>query len=344
MNRKTKKIAFNIVVLALVLSGIVWICSRFVHLGRVEYTDNAQIKQHIVPINSRVRGFVKQVRFEEYRHVDKGDTLVIIDDAEFRLRLAQAKADYANALAGRTAAEKTISATHNNLHVSDAGIEEMKTLLQNAEKDYRRYQTLFSQQAVTEQQFDAAKTSYESMKAKYDMLVRQKQSTALLKEEQAQRLNQTEAAVEMAEAALHLAELNLSYTVITAPHDGVTGRKNIQEGELIETGQTLLDLVDERDKWIVANYKETQTANIGVGMPVEISVDAVPGVLFHGRVQAISQATGASLSLLPQDNSAGNFIKVQQRIPVRIELTDDNPEQPTARLRAGMNVECKVKY
>lgn len=190
----------------------------------------------------------------------------------------------------------------------------------------------------------AVKTDYEALKARYELLSRQKQSTALIKQEQTQRLEQNMAGIKLAKAALELAKLNLSYTVITAPCDGTTGRKNIQEGQLIQPGQTLVDIVDANDIWIVANYKETQTANIREGQSVEIEVDAVPGIRFEGVVKSISRATGASFSLFPQDNSAGNFVKVEQRIPLRIEFTGKNNKADLERLRAGMNVECEVKY
>ncbi len=165
-----------------------------------------------------------------------------------------------------------------------------------------------------------------------------------MKQEQTQRLEQTEAGIKLAEAALELARLNLSYTVILAPCDGITGRKDIQEGQLIQPGQTLVDIVDANSKWIVANYKETQTAHIAEGQPVDIEVDAVPGVVFRGIVRSISGATGASFSLFAQDNSAGNFVKVEQRIPVRIEFSPENRPEDMERLRAGMNVECLVNY
>lgn len=150
--------------------------------------------------------------------------------------------------------------------------------------------------------------------------------------------------IKVAEAALALARINLSYTVIVAPCDGITGRKNIQEGQLVQAGQTLLHLINEQDKWIVANYKETQLRHIIPGCTVEIEVDAVPNVIFKGKVCSVSQATGASLSLLPQDNSAGNFVKVEQRVPVKIEFSDENDPEAVRLLRAGMNVECTICY
>lgn len=334
----------NVVIALIVLGCVIYVVSRFVHLGRVEYTNNAQVRQNIVPVNSRIQGFITEVRFKEYQNVSKGDTLVVIEDAEYRLRVAQAEADYHNALAGKSAMSTSINASHNNIIVSDAATAEAKIRLDNAEREYNRYAALLEQEAVTRSQFDAVKTTYEAAKARYEQLSRQRTSTALVKDEQVQRLSQNDAAVQLAEAALELAKLNLSYTVITAPADGVTGRKNIYEGQLIQPGQGLLNVVESNDVWVTANYKETQTANIAEGNNVEITVDAVPGVKFRGVVQSISEATGASFSLVPQDNATGNFVKVEQRIPVRIAFTDDNDPADVARLRSGMNAECKVKY
>lgn len=344
MKYRTGKLIYNTTVVVLIICGIIWVSSRFVHLGRVEYTDNAQVKQLIVPVNSRVQGFVQRICFDEYQTVHKGDTLALIEDTEFRYRLAQAEADYSNALSGNSVMATSITTADNNISVSDAGIDEARVRMDNAEREYKRYENLFKQEAVTRQQYDAMKTNYDALKARYELLLRQRRSTSLMKQEQAQRLDQTEAGIKLAEAALDLARLNLSYTVILAPCDGTTGRKNIQEGQLIQPGQTIVDIVDANDIWVVANYKETQTANIAEGQQVDIKVDAVPGVVFSGMVRSISRATGASFSLIPQDNSAGNFVKVEQRIPVRIEFTADNDSLDMARLRAGMNVECEVKY
>ena len=344
MKHKTKKLIYNITVLLLVIGGIIWVFSRFIHLGNVEYTDNAQIKQLIVPVNSRVQGFIKKVYFEEYQDMKKGDTLLLIEDAEFRLRVAQAEADYQNALSGKTVMTSTINTTQNDIAVSDAGIQEAKIRMDNAEREYIRYKNLLNQDAVTRQQYDAMKTNYDALKARYELLLRQKQTTTLVKQEQTQRLDQTDAGIKLAEAALEIARLNLSYTVIIAPCDGTTGRKDIQEGQLVQPGQTLVDMVDKNDKWIIANYKETQTANIHEGQKVDIKVDAIPTVIFKGIVKSISRATGASFSLIPQDNSAGNFVKVEQRIPLRINFSNGNKPEDMEKLRAGMNVECEVKY
>ena len=334
-----KKAIPNFFILIILVAGIAWVCGRFLRISNDEYTDNAQVKQHLTPVNTRVQGFIKKIYFEEYQKVKKGDTLVVIEDIEYRLKVAQAEADYHNALVGKNAMYTTINTTQNNILVTDAAIDEQRIRLENAETDYKRYQELVKEEAVTPQQFDRVRTDYATTKARYEQLIRQKQSTSLVKQEQTQRLEQNEAAIKLAEAALELAKLNLSYTVILATTDGVTGRKEIHEGELVQQGQTLVTLVDGTEKWVIANYKETQTTNMHIGQKVKISVDAIPGVRFEGRISSISDATGSAYSIIPQDNSAGNFVKVEQRIPIRIEFTSENKKENLERLRAGMNVE-----
>lgn len=344
MIRNKRRAIPNFFILLVLAIGIGWTFGRFIHWGNVEFTDNAQVKQHLTPVNTRVQGFIKRICFDEYQRVKKGDTLVIIEDTEYRLKVAQAEADYQSALAGKTAMHTTINTTQNNILVTDAAIEEQRVRLQNAEADFKRYEGLLKEEAVTPQQFDRVKTDYEATKARYEQLLRQKQSTSLVKQEQTQRLDQNESAIKLAEAELELARLNLSYTVILATADGVTGRKEIHEGELVQQGQTLVTLVDGTEKWVIANYKETQTTRMQKGQLVDIQVDALPGVAFEGRISSISDATDSFYSLIPQDNSAGNFVKVEQRIPVRIEFTARNRAEDLERLRAGMNVECMVSF
>lgn len=344
MNHRTKKIISYIISLAILLLAAYWIFSKFIHLGNVEFTDNAQINQQIVPVNSRVQGYIKEIRFKEYQKVSKGDTLVVIDDADMRLNVARAKAEYANAIAGRSVADRSVASASANVAVSEASIAEAKVLMEMAATDLDRYEKLLEKDAVTRQQYDAAKTDYQAKKARYEMLARQRSATSSVVDVNRQRISQSEAGIELAKAMLETAELNLSYTVILAPCDGYTSRKEIQVGQLVQPGQTLLDIVDSQDIWVTANYKETQLRHIAPGSKVEIKVDAIPDVTFSGEVTSISTATGASLSLIPQDNSAGNFVKVRQRIPVRIEFTSSNSPEEMTKLRAGMNVECSVKY
>ena len=330
--RKTQKIIYNILILCFLFGGAAYVCSRFLHLGSIEYTDNAQVKQHITPINTRVPGFIKRICFEEYQPVHKGDTLLIIEDMEFRLRVAQAEADLANATAGKQATTIGIATTQNNLSVNDASIEEVRVQMENAKRELNRFEKLLQEDAVTKQQYDNVHTAYEAAKARYEQVSRAKMSTSLVKSEQTHRLGQNEAGVRLAEAALEL-----------APCDGTTGKKEILEGQLVQPGQTMVDIVDSSDLWVIANYRETQLPNIKEGAEVEITADAVPNVTFKGVVESISDATGAAFSMISQDNATGNFVKVEQRIPVRISLKGNKPED-LKRMRAGFNVECEVKY
>lgn len=344
MNHRSKKIITYIVTIAVVVAAALWIAGKFYHPGKVEYTDNATVQQQIVPVNSRVQGYIKEIRFDEYSPVKKGDTLVIIDDSDMRLQVARARADYRNALAGRSVADRSVGVASANVAVTEASIAEAKVLMDMARTDFDRYTALLEKEAVTRQQYDAVRTDYEAKKARYDMLSRQRSATSSVVNETRERIAQNDAGIELAEALLETAMLNLSYCTIVAPCDGFASRKEIQVGQLVQPGQTLLEVVDGTDIWVTANYKETQLKNIAPGSKVSIKVDAIPGKVFEGKVVAISKATGASLSLLPQDNSAGNFVKVRQRVPVRIEFTDDNKAADLALLRAGLNVECEVKY
>ncbi|MDE6010995.1 MAG: biotin/lipoyl-binding protein, partial [Muribaculaceae bacterium] len=234
MKHRSKKILSYIITLAVVVIAATWACSRFIHLGNVEFTDNARVCQQIVPVNSRVQGYIKEIRFKEFAPVKKGDTLVVIDDSDLRLNVARARADYHNALAGREVADRSVTSASANVAVSEASIAEAKVLMEMASTDLARYEKLLEQDAVTRQQYDAVRTDYEAKKARYEMLSRQRSATSTVVDINRQRISQSEAGIELAKALLESAELNLSYTVITAPCDGYTSRKEIQVGQLVQ--------------------------------------------------------------------------------------------------------------
>ena len=342
MKQKTRRRLQNAGVIALIALGLGWVAVKFIGFGSSTYTDNAQVYRRLVPVDSRIRGFVREVRFDDYARVHKGDTLAIIEDADYRLQLAQAQANLHNALAGKDVADAAVSTATNDIHVTEAAIAEVRVTMGNARKQRDRYAALLRQEAVTQQQYDQVETDYLALKAKYDMLTRQKGSTMAIASQQTHRVGQNDAAIEVARAAVALAELNLSYTVITAPCDGYASRRDIQPGQLVQPGQTLLSVVDTSKTWVIANYKETQVGRMAVGDSVDISVDAVSGVIYRGVIESISNATGAKYSPMPQDNSTGNFVKVEQRIPVKIRISSKTPAADIGRLRTGMNVECKV--
>lgn len=223
--KKLLRTIYNICVLVILLIGVWLVVDHFVHFGDGEYTDNATVQQHITPVNARVGGFIKEIRFNEYQQVHKGDTLVVIEDSEFRLRLAQAEADLQRELAGGEATTSGINVTQQNMTVSDAGIEEARVHLDNARTDDQRYAQLLKNDAVTRQQYDQIHTAYLAAKARYEQAVRSKGSLAKAAQEQGHRLSQNNAAVEVAKAQVKLARLNLSYTVVVATADGVVAKR-----------------------------------------------------------------------------------------------------------------------
>ena len=340
MDKKLLRTIYNIFVLVLLIIGAWLVVNHFVHFGDGEFTDNATVQQHITPVNTRVGGFIKEIRFNEYQPVHKGDTLVIIEDSEFRLQLAQAEANLQREMAGSEATTSGIGVTRQNMSVSDAGIDEARVRLDNARQDDQRYAQLLKADAVTQQQYDQIHTNYLAAKARYEQVVRSRATLNRTEQKQGHRLSQNKAAIEVAQAQINLARLNLSYTVITATADGVVGKKNIHVGQLVQPGQAMVDIVDNSELWVVANYRETQLPGISLGAKVSIKADAVPDVEFEGTVERISDATGSAFSVIPQDNATGNFVKVEQRIPVRIRLEGDKAN--IVKLRAGMNVECTV--
>lgn len=343
MNTKKRiKRIYNIIIVVLLLAFLGYVCSRFVHFGNTEYTDDAQVRRNVTPINTRVQGFIKRIYFKEYQTIHRGDTLAVIEDSEYRLQLAQAEAHLHDALSGSSVTSAGIATVQGNIHVADAGIAEAKVNMDNARREYLRYQVLLQRDAVTRQQYDNMQTAYEAAAARYAQASRQKQATTLVKSEQSKRLGQNAAGIRLAQAAVDLARLNLSYTVIVATCDGVMGHKDIHEGQLVQPGQTLACIVESSDVWVIANYRESQMPHISEGANVDIRVDALPHTIYHGQVQSISYATGAGYSSVPQDNATGNFVKVEQRVPVRIHIIGKTAE--TARLRSGLNVECDVKY
>lgn len=302
-----------------------------------EITNDAYVDQYIAPINIRVAGYIQDVRFREHQYVHKGDTLLLLDDREYKIRVKEAEAALLDAEGSKDVLHSGIQTTQANIAVQEANIAEAKAKLWQSEQDYHRYARLLQDESVAPQQFEQVKATYEAAQARYDALVQQREAVVSQHTEATKRQTSADANILRQEAALDIARLNLSYTVITAPYDGYMGRRTLEPGQYVSAGQTLSYIVRSRDKWITANYRETQITNIYIGQEVRIRVDAIEGRTFTGRVSAISEATGSKYSLVPTDNSAGNFVKVQQRIPVRIDLVDVSDED-MAQLRTGMMV------
>lgn len=331
---------YNALIILCLLGGTIYVVSQFIHFGSGEFTDNARVRQNIVPQSSRIQGFIREVRFTDFQQVKKGDTLVIIEDAEFRLRLAQAETDLLRAEQGSQGTASSIVTTKTSMTVTEAGIESARVQMENALREDKRFKNLLSQDAVTPQQYDKIHTGYLSAKAAYEQAVRSHRMQSAVVAEQGHHLSASEQGIELARRAVDLARLNLSYCYIIATCDGTVGTKDIHVGQLVNPGQTLASIVDKNERWIEANYKESQLPHIKVGNKVEITADAVPDVEYTGTVERISDATGSAFSLIPIDNATGNFVKVEQRVTVRIKL-DINSD--AAKLKSGYNVECIVK-
>lgn len=344
MNKKIIKRLYNIVVIIIVAGAAVWAFSNFFHWGRNEYTDDAQVMRHITPVNTRVQGFIREIRFSDFQYVHRGDTLVIIDDSEYRLQLAQAEAALRGRQSGSSAVSASMGTTQGNVATASAGINEARVDMPNAQADLARYTALLAKDAVTRQQYDNAHTRYLAARARYEQAKGRQQAAASVRGVQTHELGGARAGESVAEAQLRLARLNLSYTVITATCDGIMSRKDIHVGQLVQPGQMLARIVDAHDVWVMANYRESQMKHIQTGCAVTFKADALPNVTFKGRVEAISGAAGSAYSMIPVDNATGNFVKVEQRVPVRIRLTADNDPKQVALLRAGLNVETEVEY
>lgn len=342
MKQKIRRRLQNISVIILISLCLGWVVYRFWGFASNTFTDNARVEELIVPVNCRVLGFIEDVRFNDFTKVKKGDTLLVIENAEYALKLAQAKADMMTAIAGKEALGKSISATLSNVAASDAQIVEIEALLNNAKLDMNRYAKLLEKGALTQYEYDKAKSNHDALQAKADMLSRQRASISMGSQEQTVRLEQSEAAIEIAKAALRIAELNMSYTVVVAPCDGYCSRREVQKGQLIQPGQTIVYIVDTNDIWVTANYREKQVSRMAVGDSVKITVDAIAGVSFKGVVSDISAATGEQFSPQAHSHAVGNFVKVEQRIPVKIRFTGNNSVEDMSKLRAGMNAECKT--
>jgi len=340
---KLRSYIYNAVIILLLIAGIVYVVLQFTHFGHVEYTDNARVCQYIAPQNTRVQGFIREIRFEAYQHVDEGDTLVILEDSEYRLRLAQAHSDLARAEQQSKQAGSSVLSAASNVNATQSLREEARVNMENLQRDDYRYEQLLHTGGVSQHQYDQTHTAYLAAKARYEQICHTIDMQQNVADEQGYSRSASEAAVKLAQAAVELAELNLSYCYIIATHSGIVGSRDINIGELVNPGQTLVSIVDENQKWVEANYRESQLPHIKPGAEVRINVDAVPDVKYTGRVESLSDATGSAFSLLPIDNATGNFVKVEQRLTVRVAL-DGNSAEELKRLKAGYSVECEVKY
>jgi membrane fusion protein (multidrug efflux system) len=337
INKVTTWAAALILIVLLVLGGqYLWRYFRY------EETNDAQVQEYINPVVSRVNGYIVQIKYEENQYVKKGDTLVLIDKSQYQLNRKESEDAVANARAQVEVLRSTIHTYMQTASVSKAQIEAAHAKLINEGQEFKRYKKLFDEESATEQQLENREAALDVARAEYfSSLGNYREALSRVNDVKKQEAVLV-AEISRRETLLGSASLDLSYTVITAPYNGKMGKKTIQTGQYIQANQSLAFIVNEdAGKWVVANFKETQVGKMYIGQAVEIETDAFPGQLFHGKIQSLSPATGSSFSVLPPDNSTGNFVKVVQRIPVRIEIIDNRAL--VDKLEGGMNATVLVK-
>ena len=336
-----KKIIQTVVLGAIVLGGGMWGYQKVMHHLHYETTDNAQVETKVTPVLSRIAGYVDSVAIDDYATVTKGERLVVIDKREYEIAVIQAEADLLQSRADYENAQAGYGNELQNVKVADTNIELAKVRANKAASDYERDKKLFQDQSITQKQIDDSKANFDIQQKSVSTAVEQaKLANSSLRVYEAQ-IRKTEALLKVKEAAVENAKLRLSYTSITAPESGKIGKCNVQPGQYIQPGQPLFSIVNSHDFWVIANFKETQIEKMQIGQEVDIKLDAYPSKKITGKIASLSEATGAKFSLLPPDNASGNFIKVTQRVPVRINIVDVDALKEI--LKAGLSAEIEVK-
>lgn len=322
---------------SLILLGlIVWGAKTLINYYQYEQTNDAQIQEYVNPVISRAGGFIVDVKFEENQNVKKGDTILVIDNREY-VQQEQTQASLAKAEAQIVVLESTINTLENEASSSRAQIAATKAKVWKQGLDYDRYMKLYNEESATKQQvekvqaqLDVDKSEYKSSQENYAA------SLSKIGDIRAEK-KVVKAEIQRLKSLLNRHKLDVTYTYITASYNGRMGRRTVEVGQMIDAGETLAFIVnDDTDKWVVANYKETQIKDMKIGDEVKIIADAYPNKEFKGTIISLSPATGSSFSLLPPDNSTGNYVKIVQRIPIRIRV--DGSRKEINVLKVGMNV------
>lgn len=352
---KKKSKIFLIVLLLLVGFGTWFGLTKYNHARHHQETDDAQVEANISPVIPRVSGYIAAIKVKDNQPVHKGDTILILDDRELRLKLHQAEAALATAQSNLQSAKASthavssgIATTKAAISTADAQVEAAKVNVWRTTQDYNRYANLIKDHSVTQQQYEQALAAKQTAERQLQVLVDQRNQVAQQTNVVSSQTNATSQQIGVAasiikqrEVDVEDAKLNLSYAVITAPADGMLSKVNVQPGQFLQAGQALFSIVLSDDVWVVANFKETQFNRMHEGQKVSVHADAFPDHTFQARLSSFSPATGARFALLPPDNSSGNFVKVVQRLPVKIEFTDKN-DPLIHQVRAGMNVSVDV--
>jgi membrane fusion protein (multidrug efflux system) len=350
--KKRNPLVFIILAVVL-LAGAYYGWTRYQFAKVHESTDDAQVEGDVYPVLPRVSGPVVKVYVDDNQVVKKGDTLVTIDKADYVQRVNAAQAALLAAQAQVTAAQAGVGSAQAGVGTAQANVRTAQTTIgvsaanrTRLQQDLARSTKLRNQDIIPQSEYDAVSanlkaTSAQQSTAQDQVSVARNQVTAAQQQvaQAKQQVAVAQAVVKQRQTDLDNAKLQLSYTTILAPANGIVSRKSVQPGQVVSPGQQLIGLVSSARTWVVANFKETQLENMKVGQPVKLEIDAYPNEDFEGHIESLSAATGARFALLPPDNSTGNFVKVTQRVPVKIVLNKEDPEHP---LRTGMSVNAIV--
>ncbi len=354
-NTSRRNPIFPVILAVLVLGGGWYGYTKYKHGQVHEETDDAQVAADISPVIPRIAGYIVDVRVKDNQMVHRGDTLIVLDDRDLKIKLAQAesalkvaKSNLSTAKATTTAAKAGINSSKAAIHTIDAQIEAAKVNLWRSTQDFDRYSNLIKDHSITQQQYEQAQAAKQTAEKQLDILKQQKNQANEQTNVVTVQSDATSSQIEVANANIHqkdvdidAAKLNLSYTVITAPATGIVSKIIIQPGQYVQPGQSLFSIVHNDDLWIIANFKETQLNKMNIGQKVTVTLDAFPKHELEGSVSSFSPATGSTFALLPPDNASGNFIKVVQRLPVKITFNNKNDEL-ISKLRPGMNAQVDV--
>lgn len=338
--KKKSPIRFVILAVILIAAGIfAW--TKISYSIAHETTDDAQVETQISPVLPRVSGYVKTIAVKDYDSVKGGQLVVELDDAEMQSQLLQMQADYEAAQADILNAQAALKNAQIGLGTNRGTINLSDIKIQQAQEDYQRNQNLYNDQAITKKQLDDSKFNLDQAKQQSTNNTSElstAQSRIAVLQASLQKAN---AGLATKAAAIQQQQLKISYTKVYAPQSGKLGKLNITAGQFVQAGSPLFSIVNDTTYWVVANFKETQIRKFFPGMPVEISLDAFPDSTLKGSIASLSEATGARFSILPPDNASGNFVKVTQRIPVKINI--DNINQYKNILRAGISADVSIK-
>jgi len=309
---------------------------------------------HLVPVSCRVYGSVEKVHVEDNQEVKAGEPLVTLDPRDLQAKVDQARAAVSQAQAQIATSQADLErarvsyeqARSSDLQTAQATLDSRKASYDKARNDMQRMKPLAEREEISAQQFDGYRTQadvaeneWKGAQRRFASLQQEADMRKVNITAQASKVTQSQAQLEQAKANLEALELQLGYTTIAAPVDGVVTRKTVEMGQTIQPGQGLLTLIPLHQVWVTANFKETQLTKVRPGQEAEVKVD-MSGLVLHGRVDSISGSTGSRMSLLPPENAVGNFVKVVQRIPVKIKI--EGTEAQKVVLRPGMNVEATI--